>query len=176
MPKMPEVRTTFVALDDVLIERVFQPLADLLSDQLRLTRARTACCCIDAASFAWIVSRARGLSGAEWDSVTVLLDVALLLLGITALISLRSLFRRTLNDKQANPLRPAMQPHRAIVLIMLATRLIQLTPSNLTDGADLAMLLCAASALYLGACVERPPVRRHSDVLVPAPVRDRHFF
>jgi hypothetical protein len=166
------MRKTFAALDDVLIERVFQPVSDLMSRQTGLSRAVTACTCIDIASISWIVSRARGLSGAvtTWDPVTASLDLALLLLGLIALISLRSLFRRAATMKQANPLRQAMQPHRAIVLLMLATRLTQLPTFGLTDAADLAMLLCASSALYLGACVERPPVRRRQDALIPAPV------
>jgi hypothetical protein len=63
-----------------------------------------------------------------------------------------------------------MQPHRAIVLLMLASRVTQLPNFDLTDAADLAMLLCTASALYLGACVERPPVRRQQNSLMPAPV------
>jgi hypothetical protein len=167
------MRKRFAALDDVLIERVFQPVSDLISNQIGLSKAMTACICIDIASISWIVSRTRGLSSAvtAWDPVATFLDLALLLLGLAALISLRSLFRRAATRKQANPLRLAMQPHRAIVLLMLATRLTQLPTFDLTDAADVAMLLCASSALYLGACVERPPVRRQQDVLIPAPVR-----
>jgi hypothetical protein len=168
------MRKTFAALDDVLIERVFQPVSDLVSNQTGLSKAATACICIDIASLSWIFSRARGLSGAitAWDPLTTSLDLALLLLGLVALISLRSLFRRAATRKQANPLRQAMQPHRAIILLMLATRLTQLPAFDLTDAADLAMLLCASSALYLGACVERPPVRRRQAAsLTPAPLR-----
>jgi hypothetical protein len=61
-----------------------------------------------------------------------------------------------------------MRPHRAIVLLMLAARLAQPQASDLGEVADIAMLLCAASALYLGACVERPPVRRGWAALVLA--------
>jgi hypothetical protein len=167
------MRKTFAALDDVLIERVFQPISDLMSNQAGLSRATTACLCIDVASIAWIVSRARGLAAAVTasDAGAAFLGLALLLLGLAALICLRSLFRRAATGKQVNPLRQAMQPHRAIVLLMLATRLTQLPIFDLTDAADLAMLLCASSALYVGACVERPPVRRQQHVLVPAPVR-----
>ncbi len=103
-----------------------------------------------------------------WDAGTAALDTTLLLLGLVALISLRALFRRAWR-KQANPLRLAMQPHRAIVLLMLASRLMQLRAPGLTDVADLAMLLCAASALYLGACAERPPIRRGWGASVSAP-------
>jgi hypothetical protein len=167
------MRKTFAALDDVLIERVFQPVSDLLSNQLQLSKAKAACFCVDAASLAWIVSRTPGLSAAviAWDSGAAFLDLALLLLGLAALISLRSLFRRAMVGQQANPLRMAMRPHRGIVLLMLATRPVQLTTFDLTDAADLAMLLCAASALYLAACAQRPPVRRHNNALILAPVR-----
>jgi hypothetical protein len=167
------MRKTFAALDDVLIERVFQPISDLISNQFGFSKGTTACASIDLASIAWIVSRARGLSGGvtAGDAGAALLDLALLLLGLAALISLRSLFRRAATGKQANPLRQAMQPHRAIVLLMLATRLTQLPTFDLTDAADLAMLLCASSALYLGACVERPPVRRQPHALFSAQVR-----
>jgi hypothetical protein len=163
------MRRTFAALDDVLIERVFQPISDMVSNQIGLSSARVACFCIDTASLAWIVSRTRGLSDAvtAWDPVAAFPDLALLLLGLAALISLRSLFGRTATGQQANPLRRAMQPHRAIVLLMLATRLTQLPTFDLSDTADVAMLLCASSALYLGACVQRPPLRRQQD----APVR-----
>jgi hypothetical protein len=51
---------------------------------------------------------------------------------------------------------------------MLAARLAQPQASDLGEVADIAMLLCAASALYLGACVERPPVRRGWAALVLA--------
>lgn len=171
MRKTPGVRKTFAALDDALIERVFQPLSELIANQLRIQNAKAACICVDAASLAWIVSRGWGLAGAAWDSATAVLDVALLLLGLAALISLRSLFRRTAKGKQANPLRQTMQPHRAIILLMLAARLTQLTPFGLTEAADLAMLLCAAAALYFGACVERPPVRRRHHELIATPIR-----
>jgi hypothetical protein len=173
MRKIPDMRKTFAALDDVLIERIFQPISNQISNQLRLSKATAACFCIDTASLAWIVSRTRGLSGAvtAWDAGAAFLDLVLLLLGLAALICLRSLFRRAATGKQANPLRQAMQPHRAIVLLMLATRLTQLQTFSLTDAADLAMLLSASAALYLGACVERPPLCRQQEALIPAPVR-----
>jgi hypothetical protein len=154
------MRKTFAALDDALIERVFQPVSDSITHQTGLTRTWTACFCLDIASFGWIVARAGGLSGAvvAWDTGTALLDLVLLLLGLTALVSLRTLFRRAAARK-ANPLRLAMQPHRAVVLLMLASRLMQWQMPALADLADLAMLLSAVAALYLGACAERPPIR-----------------
>jgi hypothetical protein len=167
------MRKTFAALDDVLIERVFQPMTDRASSQIGLSKTATVRGCIDTASISWIVSRAGGLSDAvtTWNAGAAFLELALLLLGLTALISLRALFRRTATGKQANPLRQAMQPHRAIVLLMLATRLAELPTFGLTDAADVAMLLCASLALYLGACVERPPVRRRQVILISTPFR-----
>jgi len=103
---------------------------------------------------------------AAWESGTAFLDLVLLLLGLVALASLRTLFRRAAG-RQANPLRPAMRPHRAIVLLMLAARIAQLHTSGLAELADLAMLICAAAALYLGACVEPPPLRRGWALPVP---------
>jgi hypothetical protein len=155
------MRKTFAALDDVLIERVFQPASDMISDRIGLSRTISTCFCIDSASLAWIVARARGLSSdvAASNAGTTFLNTTLLLLGLIALVSLRTLFRRAATWKQANPLRLAMQPHRAIVLLMLASHLVQWRLPGLADGADLAMLLSAVAALYLGACTERPPIQ-----------------
>jgi len=154
------MRKTFAALDDALIERVFQPVSDIISHQTGLTRTWTTCFCLDIASLGWIVARAGGLSGAvsAWDADTAFLDLMVLLLGLVALVSLRTLFRRAATRK-ANPLRLAMQPHRAVLLLMLAARLAQWQTPALADLADLAMLLSAVAGMYLGACAERPPVR-----------------
>ena len=135
------MRKTFAPLDDVLIERFFQPAADLIAHQLAVPRTTAACFCIDLASLSWIVSHVRTLSDAvsAWDGGWSALHLLVLLLGLVALLSLRTLFRRA-GRKTANPLRLAMQPHRAIVVLML----------------------CAGCAMYLGACAERPPVRRVS--------------
>ncbi|HEY1412115.1 MAG TPA: hypothetical protein VGF36_08235, partial [Rhodopila sp.] len=101
----------------MLIERVFQPVSDVIADRIGCSRMGAACFCVDFASLAWIVSRVRGL-GAEvtaWDASAAIRDMAILLLGLMALVSLRLLFRRT-GRKQANPLRLSMQPHRGIML------------------------------------------------------------
>jgi hypothetical protein len=163
------MRNTFAPLDDLLIERLFQPLTDLAQHRLGLGRAAAACFCLDVTSLCWIASRASGLSGAvaAWDEAAAFFDLTLLLLGLIALIALRALFRRE-GVKQKNPLRPAMRPHRAIVLLMLAARLMQLPAPDLAGAADIAMLLFAAAALYLGACSEGPPVRRGWAALAPA--------
>jgi hypothetical protein len=163
------MRKTFEPLDDVLIERLFQPLADLIWHRTGLGRATAACFCLDVTALSWIVSRSAGMSDAvtAWDAATAFLDLAVLLLGLVALTSLRTLFRRA-GLQQGNLVRPAMRPHRAIVLLMLGARLTQLPASDLTGAADIAMLLFAVSGLYLGACSERPPVRRGSAALIAA--------
>jgi hypothetical protein len=61
-----------------------------------------------------------------------------------------------------------MQPLRAIVRMMLATRLLRLHLTRLAGAADIAMLAFATSALYLGACLKRPPVRRVWSGFAPA--------
>jgi hypothetical protein len=154
------MRRAFTPLDDVLFERLFQPASDLISYRIGLSRTTTACFCIDIACLAWIVSCEPALSAAvaAWNGAAVF-GLALPLLGLVALVSLRTLFRRT-GDSLANPLRLAMQPHRAVAMLMLVSSLVRLHAPSLADAADLAMLMCAASALYLGACVGRPPIRR----------------
>jgi hypothetical protein len=166
------MRKSFAPLDDVLIERLFQPVSDLISDRISVSRTAAACFCIDLASLSWIVSRARGLADAfaGWDAGAASLGLGLLLLGLVALMSLRTLFRRAA-PRQANPLRQTMRPHRAIVLLMLVARLAELHTPGLADVADLVMLMCAGSALYLGACAERPPVRRFWGSWAEAPGR-----
>jgi hypothetical protein len=61
-----------------------------------------------------------------------------------------------------------MRPHPAVVLLMLGVRLTQLPRSDVSGIADIAMLLFAVSALYLGACSEPPPVRRGWAALLAA--------
>jgi hypothetical protein len=163
------MRKTFARLDDVLIEWLFQPVSDMILYRIGVSHGAAACFCIDIASLSWLVSRTPGLSDAvvAWDGSSAFLDLLLLLLGVVALVSLRTLFRRA-EGKQGNPLRPAMRPHRAIVLLMLAARLLRLQAPCLGDAAEIAMLIFVTFALYLGACTERPPVRRRWQQLLPA--------
>jgi hypothetical protein len=155
------MRKSFAALDEALIERLFQPVADSVSYRIRVSRGAAVCFCLDLASVSWIVSRAGGLSGALFssDATAAFLSLSFLLLGLLALTSLRTLFRRT-RGKQGNPLRPAMRPHRAIMLLMLASQLARLQAPGVAEAADIAMLAFATAALYLGACAERPQIQR----------------
>jgi hypothetical protein len=159
---------TFVRLDDALIERLFQPLADILSLRMALDRLRVAGLFLDAASIAWILSQAGSLTSAvtQWQAGTASLRAVLLLLGLVALISLRVAFRRVGTRSGANPLRRVMLPHRGMVVALLVARLVGLT--GFAGAADLVMLGCAACALYLGACVSRPTVVRRSRWLATA--------
>jgi hypothetical protein len=164
------MRQTLASVDDVLIERLFQPASDVLTHRVGLSRTTAPYFFTDLASLAWIVSRVPEMSAlvAAWDAGAAFLVLALLLLGLGALVSLRMVFQRT-ERTLSNPLRRVMRPHRAIVLLMLVSSLVQLRAPGLANIADLVMLLGIASALYLGACAERPPIRRDTRSMVPAP-------
>lgn len=155
------MRHFLALLDDALIERVFQPISNALSDHLGVDRRRIAALCIELAAVAWSLSQAPALSAAVlgWQAMPAAGHLVLLLLGLTALLSLRRLFRR-IEAGAANPLRLAMQPHRAVLLLLLAARLLAFNGLDLADIADLIMLGLAGFALYLGACSSRPPMRR----------------
>jgi len=156
------MQASFARFDNALIEHVFQPLADLITDRIGLDPLRVVGICLDAASIAWILSQAGALTQAvtQWDAAASFLRMLLLVLGLVALTSLRVVFRRGRIRNGANPLRVAMLPHRGIVLALLAARLVAL--AGFAGVADLAMLGFAGCALYLGACAARPPARRRS--------------
>jgi hypothetical protein len=151
------MQASFARIDDALIERVFQPLADSAACRTGLDRFRLAAFFLDAASVAWILSQAGTLTEAvtQWDAGAGCLHVLLLLLGLAALTSLRTAFHRVRVSNGANPLRVTMLPHRGVVLALLAARLMAL--GGFAGTADLAMLGFATCALYLGACATRPP-------------------
>ena len=92
------------------------------------------------------------------DGLRKALHLILLLLGLTALTGLRSVFRRQAGQQKANPLREVMRPHRGILLLLFVAQMAQ--PAGVAQAADGVMLVAALLALYLGACAERPPVRR----------------
>ena len=163
---------TLATLDDAIIERLFQPAADMVRNRIGISRETAACFCADSAAMAWIVSRTPGLSDAvtAWNASAAVANLLILLLGLIALIGLRALFRRATAGR-GNPLRPAMRPHRAGVLLMLAADLLPLRVPGLANAADIAMLMFAASALYFAACSERPPLRRSRGALVRVSAR-----
>ncbi|HQT75404.1 MAG TPA: hypothetical protein PLD10_00005, partial [Rhodopila sp.] len=143
------MRKSFGPVDDLLIERLFQPLADFIAARIGISRGGSACFCIDIASLAWIVSRVPALSVAVvyWQGFAAFRDMVVLLVGLAGLVCLRILFRKAGGHRQGNPLRQAMQPHRAVVLLMLLVRLAPLQAPGLPEVADALMLLFSASAL-----------------------------
>jgi len=159
------MRKRFARLDDLLFERVFQPASDLVALRLGLARGTAACVCLDVASVGWIVSR---LPASSDHGGTSGLSLVVLLLGLVALAGLQALFRRAGASARDNPLRLSMQPHRAIVLLMLVSRLLQLRQAAMADAADMVMLTAAASGLYLGACAPHPRIRRGRGALAGA--------
>jgi len=154
----------FAYFDTALIEQVFQPAADTIAHRLGLDRLRLAGFCLDAASIAWILSQAGSLSAAvtHWQASTAFLRVLLLMLGLLALCSLRVALQRAGAAKGLNPLRVAMLPHRGVLLALLAWRLVTL--GSFANAADLAAMLAALCALYLGACATPPrkPLSRNA--------------
>lgn len=156
------MQKVFAKFDGFLIERIFQPLCNLLADRFGIARFVAAGFCLDLASLGWIVSRAPGLARdvQAWDATPAGLHLILLLLGLTALTGLRSVFRRQAGQQKANPLREAMRPHRGILLLLFVARMAHVEPVGIAQAADGVMLVAALLALYLGACAERPPVRR----------------
>ena len=161
---------TFMRIDEALFDRVFQPLCNSMADRFGIGRGATACYCLDIACLGWIISRAPGLSDdvMAWDAFPATCQAVILLVGLAGLTALRFLFRRPLRRGHGNPLRLSMRPHRAILLLMLIARLVQAPGFDLADIADLGMLLFTATALYIGACAERPPVRRVANRLANA--------
>jgi hypothetical protein len=159
----------FAALDDTLIDRWFQPLADQITGRFGIGRFRAATLCIDGAAFAWLLSQAGALAAtvAAGDAAASWMPALTLLLGLVALTSLRTLFQRAAGGRAtANPLRPAMRLHRAVVLLLLVARLARLGGGvSFADAADVAMLVAATASLYFGACGGAPPLarRRHSN-------------
>jgi hypothetical protein len=160
---------SFAELDDWLLERLFQPAADFLARYGGWEHGTAARFCVDVAAVAWIAARGPALSTAGMhDPAGSAMGAGLLGLGLIALVCLRILFRWAAASRHGNPLRTAMQPHRAVALLLLLVRLAQLRMPHLADAADLVMLLFSVSALYLGACAEPPPVRRGGKLLAPA--------
>jgi hypothetical protein len=165
------MQTGFSRIDDTLIERVFQPLADLTTDRIGLDRLTIVRLCLDAASVACILAQAGALTQAvtQWEPGEAFGRAGLLLLELVALSSLRMAFGRVGGSRGTNSLRVTMLPHRCVVLALLVGRL--LAPTGFAGMADLAMLGFAACALYLGACVTRRPLRRRARWLATFGVR-----
>ena len=130
----------FAALDDNLIDRMFQPLADRIAGRFGIGRFRAATLCIDGAALAWLLSQAGALAEAVsgGGAAACWMPALTLLLGLVALTSLRTLFQRASGGRTtANPLRQAMRLHRAAVLLLLLARLARLGYGvSFADAAD----------------------------------------
>jgi hypothetical protein len=149
-------------LDDALIDRVFQPLADWLDQHVALDIFRVARTLVDLASLMWICAEAAERfdgSGLAFAHFTVIV------LGLWALSTLRKVFERPAGTRaQANPLRAGMNVHRAACLFWLLALLAKTAeaPADLAPLALLAVGVFATSALYIGACTKPPPKWRES--------------
>lgn len=165
---LPQMQRNLARLDDVLIERLFQPLADTVQNRFGVDRLHAACFCLDGAALAWIASQAGTLGHAvsHWHGTLAIGRGLLLLLGLVAITSLRTLFQRLPRRPGANPLRASMLPHRSMALILLAAQCVDLT--SLGGWTELAMLALIAVALYFSACLPRPPAHRRATNLVGA--------
>jgi hypothetical protein len=162
------LQQSFARLDDALIERVFQPLSDLIMQRFGLDRLRAACFCLDGASLAWILSQAGALGNAAtgWHATQLCWRAVMLVLGLMAMSSLRSLFQRMAGRRAANPLRSAMAPHRCLALAMLLAQLVDI--GSLAGWAALAMLGLVVVGMYFSACLPRPPLHRRAARLADA--------
>ncbi len=156
------MRRWFTPLDDKIIQSVFQPLTDMMADRFGLDRPRLACFCLDLSILGWLLARLPAMSDAvtAWNPMSAVPKLVMLVLGVVALLALRTVFRRFGGKPGANPLRLSMRPHRAIILLLLVSRPLQFGLADMGDVADLGMLLFAALGLYLGAC-SQPPANRH---------------
>ena len=173
------------SLDDALIDRICQPAVDRLAaadrsvDCFWLARR-----CNDAAALAWILSQAGGVAGAFARGNVALAGAqgALVVIGLAALTTLRRVFDGTQRPRSsagacANPLRPAMFPHRLGCLLWLSAQVLGTISSPIGWSAILtiAVGLMTTASLYVGAC-STPPPRRQSQtgrnwILRPAAIR-----
>lgn len=154
-------------VDDALIDRLFQPLADWMDRCLALGTNRAARTAVDLASLAWILAQAGTVSdaiAAHNVGRGTFLGIVVVL-GLWAFTILRNVFqradRRTDACGQANPLRPGMQLHRTICVFWMIglTGKTIVVSSSFGSLALLAMGVFTTAAVYIGACTNRPPGR-----------------
>jgi len=168
-------------LDDALIDRLCQPVADWIFQSFTFDCFRTARLCIDLSALMWILSQARAAVIAARSGIPGLIafEVALIVIGLGSIMTLRWVFERGGSSQggRANPLRAPMFPHRFACLLWLALQLFQAPGAPL--GLDtLTRVLVAGFAtigVYMGACSNRPAVPRdyRSGAWRPAEARSR---
>ena len=163
------MRKLMAAADDVVIDKICQPAVDWMSRFGEADCFRIARVCVDLAAFAWILSQANSTIAAVNSGITGLaaFQFTLIILGLAAIMTLRSVFDRSAGagdngkGRWANPLRPRMFFHR---LICLSSLLMQALLG--ADGFDaIALLLVqalATMAVYAGACSNGMPKTREN--------------
>ena len=162
----------FAWLDDTLIDRLFQPLADWMNHHMAFGPSRAARTAIDLASLSWILAQLGDMSNAvqQHDARTCVFLGLAVVLGLFAFTILRNVFQRADSGSgsdgqaQANPLRPGMQVHRVVCLVWmigLAAKTI-MEPADFTALALLAVGVFGTAAVYIGACSNTPPMRRET--------------
>lgn len=166
------MRESFTRMDDVLIDRLFQPLADWLDRYWALGPQRAARVCLDLASLAWICAEAGALATAlsVHDVGMAAARGLLVVLGLAALTILRGVFTkkdsaaRAQTAAAANPLRPGMQTHRVLCLVWIAGLAVKAVaaPDGFEPLGLLGVALFATAAIYIGACTTPPPAWRAS--------------
>jgi len=154
----------FARVDDALIDRLFQPLADWMARLLTLRPDRAARAGLDLATLAWIGAEAGAMAQAmrTHDVPSAFTRAALMIAGLWAFTIVRAVFQRAGGARQANPLRPGMQLHRVFCLLWilgLAAKAIA-APSGTEPLALLATGLFATASVYIGACTNPPPAWR----------------
>jgi hypothetical protein len=160
------MKEQFALLDDTLIDRVFQPWAERISERWTLGSFRLARFFLDAAAIALILSQAAHAPGTDAFGPSLPYVYPLLVLGpgLAALSILRNEFRRTEKKSSdhrsaaANPLRLGMHWHRLVCFFWFMVLLLQTSETGLKwEGlALLAVGLFATLAVYFAACFARP--------------------
>jgi hypothetical protein len=178
------MKDRFTHVDDVLIDRLFQPLVDWMNSEMAIGAGRAARVLVDLAALAWIGAEASSASGAlAMHDVQAGFVIAIVLMaGLSALTILKGVFRqkdgggKSRRAAHANPLRAGMQVHRVACLVWVAALMVKtaLVPADFAAVALLAVGLFATAAVYIGACSNRPP-KRHARQAgwnpIPVPIR-----
>jgi hypothetical protein len=154
----------FARVDAALIDRVCQPMIDWIDQKVAVDCFWVARTCIDVSALAWIVSQASGAASLARFAIQgpEVIQFALIVLGLGAVMVLRRTFERPAGGHRPNPLRAAMVAHRLSSLVWLAGLLAKTATMSfgLASLALLAVGSFATVALYVGACSAPPPKRR----------------
>jgi hypothetical protein len=160
------MKEQFALLDDTLIDRFFQPVADRMAERWRLGSFRLARMFLDTAAVALILSQAAHEPGTDAFGLSLpyLYPVLVLVPGLAAMSILRTEFRRTEmkssthKTSAANPLRLGMHWHRIVCFFWFMVLLLQTSETHprLEGAALLVVGLFATLAVYFAACFAQP--------------------